>query len=910
MSAKWRRIQAWDRAHLTGWLAPLRWVLHGLSTIKLAVGLLVFVALYGTVASVPIGMLALVPTVLLYGVSLVVVAGAVGVLPTLWAAGALRRAGARRGARQGVVAVMFVALSGVGVWAWLAGVWPALRYDQASGRGVRLLAGVVGEYASETVRRLPALEMSELEFYSWWPLRWALLLFVLNLIVATVRRIDLTLPKLGVLMVHSGIVLIGLGSVYYGAAKREGTMLLLAGSARAGGGVAPGRFETGFYDNQLAVLRVSQGRGWEQRPIEGLPRYNAYGLGQGPRGIVPVPAVEGRDGDGGRSLSIEPRRASEGRGLVDADVALRVVGYAPYAVPEPVWAEAGQVGVAGGEPARVLEMLVYGVERGARVGEPGVSSVVLAPGRPAERVLTIGQDDLSVEYTEGMSDERWELLRTAIPGGGLHGLVVEIPDQVGVGGGPVRSVHAVEAGTRLRVGDPAWELEVVSLHARPPLPIVTEGYRDAPSAVAVVRVTPPAGARVAGGPAGRFDRWVYDRVPEVNQEILDGAGPDGRALRRDPIDGIRVWYIDGARVQVRLDRAADGSVRGLVRLPRQAPRQVEALGQGGVIGVGPPLDVRLGRRVERAAQGTVARVVPSPSREPDAVGNHRRAMIAVRVSVTDPGTGAEGWNTVVWVPFAEYFELSPGEAVGVALPDGRRVELGFGRLRHELPGLAVQLTGFTMTPYPHSTVPRDFRSELRLLVGPGAWRVAREHDVAGELAIERALRSAAGVVDAGPAGAGSAGVDQVAVLARATSLNEPLLQGPHVWSGARGALGNALGWLGAYLGPQRYKFSQNGWDAQGWRQSEEAARRGELPGPVARFTILGVGNNPGVQAVAVGAVLMGVGIPWAFYVKPWLARRAKRRVQRALADGSWAGRARAAGGGGAAGRAIGREAAG
>lgn len=887
MSVKWRRIQAWDREHLTGWLAPVRWVLHALSTIKLAVGLLVFVAAYGTVASVPIGMLALLPTVLLYGVSLVVVAGVIGVVPALWAAGALRRAGVALGVRRGTVCVTAVVLAGLGVWAWVAGVWPALRYDPESGRGVRLLAGVVSRYESVTVRRLPALEMSELEFYSWWPLRWALLLFVLNLMVATVRRIEFTLARLGVLMVHSGIVLIGLGSVYYGAAKLEGTMLLLAGAARAEGGVAPGRYETGFYDNQRAVLRVSQGRGWEQRPIEGLPRYNAYGLDQGPRGIVPAPATEGPEGDGGRRLWIEPRRVGRGAGAVDGDVAFRVVGYAPYAAPASVWAEAGEVGQARGEPARVVELLVYGLERGQRVGEAGVSAAVLAPGIAADRVLSLGQDDLSVEYTEGMSRERWELLRTPIPDGGLHGLVVEIPGQVAPGGGPVRGVYAVEAGTRVRVGDPAWELEVVSLHAQPPLPIVTEGYRDAASAVAVVRVTPPAGEGAGGASAERFDRWVYDRVPEVNQEILEGAGPGGRPLRRDPIGGIRVWYIDGARVQVSLDRVADGSVRGLVRLPRQAPREVGPLGEGGVIGVGPPLEVRLGRRVERAARGTVARVVPVREREPDAVGNHRRAMIAVRVSVTDPGAGAEGWNTVVWVPFAEYFELSPGEAVGVSLPDGRRVELGFGRLRHELPGLAVQLTGFTMTPYPHSSVPRDFRSELRVLVGPGAWRVAREHGVAGEAAIERALAGG-----------------EVAALARATSLNEPLLQGPHAWSASRGAVANALGWLGAYLGPQRYKFSQNGWDAQGWRQSEEAWRRGELPGPVARFTILGVGNNPGIQAVAVGAVLMIVGIPWAFYVKPWLARRAKRRVQRALAAGSWPGRARPARG------AIGTEVAG
>ncbi|MEM9373242.1 MAG: hypothetical protein AAGA55_06325, partial [Planctomycetota bacterium] len=44
------------------------------------------------------------------------------------------------------------------------------------------------------------------------------------------------------------------------------------------------------------------------------------------------------------------------------------------------------------------------------------------------------------------------------------------------------------------------------------------------------------------------------------------------------------------------------------------------------------------------------------------------------------------------------------------------------------------------------------------------------------------------------------------------------------------------------------------------------------------FTILGVGNNPGIHVVAFGGILMGVGIPWAFYVKPWMIRREKQRL--------------------------------
>jgi hypothetical protein len=57
--------------------------------------------------------------------------------------------------------------------------------------------------------------------------------------------------------------------------------------------------------------------------------------------------------------------------------------------------------------------------------------------------------------------------------------------------------------------------------------------------------------------------------------------------------------------------------------------------------------------------------------------------------------------------------------------------------------------------------------------------------------------------------------------------------------------------------------------------------------PRARFTILQVGNNPGIHVIALGGVLMALGIPWAFYVKPYLVRREKRLIQEAIAKGEY-----------------------
>jgi hypothetical protein len=84
--------------------------------------------------------------------------------------------------------------------------------------------------------------------------------------------------------------------------------------------------------------------------------------------------------------------------------------------------------------------------------------------------------------------------------------------------------------------------------------------------------------------------------------------------------------------------------------------------------------------------------------------------------------------------------------------------------------------------------------------------------------------------------------------------------------------------VGSRLDPAQFKFAQAGWDAQGWERTQAMADQGLIPKPYAQFTILHVGNNPGIHVIALGGVLMGVGTPWAFYVKPWMLKRRKEKL--------------------------------
>jgi hypothetical protein len=879
MSAKWVRSQQWEREHLTGWLTPVRWVLHALSTVRLAIVLLVGLSIFGALASVPIGMLALIPTYLIYGLTLLAAIALFGLLPSWLAWRTMKGAGLSSALRFGLIVPVVIAgvLGATALWMRL--VWPWLHHDPLTGEGLRLFGPFVDRYRAETVRRLPGMEMSELEFYAWWPLNALLILFVVNMVVTTVRRIEFRFENLGVLTVHAGIVVLALGSAYYATFKQEGDVLLTAGPLDAAKGVPSlGPAESGFFDNTATVLRVRQLRStaerlalkippeldWEQRLLSGVPRYNAYNLGAA-GATLGRPAGADAGEDAGRTLNQPVMRMPVPRDhgpLVDPDIALRVVGYAPYVELMEDWREGEP---SPGQPANPLQQVVLLSALSETAGDSGASALRpirtfgLAPLVPAERVADLGEA-VSIEALENAPTARWEELKAPLPEGARHGLIVELP------GAGVSRVYGVREGQRIVIapgggdapGASSWTITVRQVLPEPPFAIITPGYRGATSSVLVVRVEPPAGATGADGAAlGPFERYVYSRYPELNQDLVDapaGSAPGAAPKRRGAEPALRLTYVDATRVQVYLDHRPEGTVRSLMRVPGRAPVERAGLKAGDKVEIGPMVQLQLGARVAHAERVAVPAVVPTSEREKDAIGNHKRAALAVEVSVgaRDGGAGTGAWSRTIWLPFRQYYGLEQQEGAQVRLPDGRVIEIAFGRLWRPLPGMALRLAEFEMIPYPHSTQARDFRSDLIVTKWTGAEG------------------------------------DEVAEVKRSTSLNEPLLESPHVWR-ADAPVRSALSWAGSMLGASRYKFSQSGWDPTGWNQTKARADRGELPKPSARFTILGVGNNPGIYVIALGSVMVALGTPWAFYVKPWLLRRRKAKIMADLAAGAQTG---------------------
>lgn len=871
MSAKWRRSLAWDDQFFPPWAWPFKAVLRALSSIPLAVVLLILVAFYGVLASVPIGIIALGVTQLFYGVTLVgVIAVAAGILVV-----PARLLISGRGPRfLATIAALFIAI-GTGVYVWMRLLWPILHYDPASHSGVRFFASFIEANQATTLRRLPGMEMSELEFYGWWPLRVVLVLFVLNMIVATLRRIEFNFKNIGVLTVHSGIVLIGLGSIYYNGLKREGDTLLLAGQLIPASGApskekAPGPAVNAFYDNTRVALYVQQIKRWgpnglEQRPLAGVPRYNDYNLEAFGADSILQTSGRRRPWETGRSLPALDLAVPDSQSdLVDPDIKFRVVGYASYAETAEDWRKVDPATITSFRegfrfnPLRSVFLLSDLADEKGNKSEKPVFSFNFLPNLPARRVAI--NDVLGLEYTlgpeSGMTDQRWADLTVQLPADTEHALVVEVPSGK-PGETPVRKVVPVQVGTEFTVG--GYKLKVEQLTPEPPFPIVTESHKGATSSVAVVRVQPPEG--------DGYSRYVYHRFAELNQDILDTPKPDGRMNRRDADPSIRIAYIDAAIAQVYFDERAGSegaaTVRAVVRQRGGAVRVVDELpGNGLLTEFFPKLSLRIDQRWPHAERADRPQPVPEDERDKRQIGTHDKALLAVEISIVPPAQPgaappAKPWSTIVWLPFQKYLGMQKDANRRVELPDGRQIELAFGRLRHVFKDFALRLVDFKMIAYDHRGAPRDFESIVR---------------------VEPAGTEAAAFVP----------------YVHPCSLNEPLTA-PFIWTDSRPWIANAAMRLSSGLNPNQFKMSQAAWDQEGWRESQRLADAGMASAPRARFTILQVGNNPGIHIIALGGILMAVGIPWAFYLKPYLVRREKRTIQELIAKGEYQPRSRASG---------------
>lgn len=76
--------------------------------------------------------------------------------------------------------------------------------------------------AVASVRQHPYLELTEFEWFHWWPFNLLVLLVTANLTIVTIRRIPLRWVNAGVWTIHAGVIILILGSYEYFTTKLEG----------------------------------------------------------------------------------------------------------------------------------------------------------------------------------------------------------------------------------------------------------------------------------------------------------------------------------------------------------------------------------------------------------------------------------------------------------------------------------------------------------------------------------------------------------------------------------------------------------------------------------------------------------------------------------------------------------------
>lgn len=76
--------------------------------------------------------------------------------------------------------------------------------------------------AGYAIRQSRWFEMTEYEWFHWWPFDAMIAILCVNLTLVTLRKIPLRLVNLGVWMIHAGIIVLCIGSVIYFSLKVEG----------------------------------------------------------------------------------------------------------------------------------------------------------------------------------------------------------------------------------------------------------------------------------------------------------------------------------------------------------------------------------------------------------------------------------------------------------------------------------------------------------------------------------------------------------------------------------------------------------------------------------------------------------------------------------------------------------------
>ena len=746
---------------------------------------------------------------------------------------------------------------------WLSSIWLGIT-----------LATILFFYCSigsalPWVRQLPWLEMSEFEWFHWWPFNVLIVLYCVCMTVVTVRRIPLRTVNLGVWAIHSGIIILCIGSYYYFGTKVEGdapvfrrrVVVNMPGMDHAVGLVAlPGNQATAVVGPDVWRFQVqSTNAAWPILSDEhkGETAYAVNVMVSPPSGdpfirqlLAGFPQYT-EDVIPGQGRAIK----SIGRKLVNEELSLALeYEPQPYFHVMDTWAlYTRKVGDAEWSQRPIHGLPRYHDRIGSRdqvFSDPHypvpLRAIDLLVPPPAEGdALSSAKLHITGYLRYANLQHRWRdggsklnpvVQLTVLPSGGppkTHDLVafdrthrtaddemIELRWLDDVGG---LVDLPVDSRATLSVAVPDKDVSLAVPLTRESVVGAGGPFTDIEGTEFAYRllnvqdnlVLPGSGRRVSivmvdiKTPEGQFTRMVADQ-PGMTRDMHGDADPHSSTARSPAAADARIVTVYKPGSAPIIVAAHPNGLHVVVNGPegRILGRDVDI---GEIVEIVPGLQVRADAFWPQAISEAKPYVVPLPQRR-----DVKEAFAKIRLEVeTSAG------NQYEWLPFNQYALPNAQYAYGgrfnyqpkvIRLPDGGAVEVLFSRERRRLP-TSIALSAFDLDTHiggytgQVSTI-RNYVSKLAFLTEEGTWTEPTPIQV-----------------------------------------NVPTEYGG-------------------------YWYFQSSWDKPSNND----------PGGGMNYTGLGVGNRNGVYIQLAGCCLSVVGMMFAFYVKPVIRRRRHERSRAKVAD--------------------------
>lgn len=736
---------------------------------------------------------------------------------------------------------------------------PVLELFSSVRFGIILLTLIL-IYASVLSAVMPArvwLEVTEMEAFQHWLFAVLIILFCITLSVTTIRRIRWNVTNLGVLTVHTGLLLLAIGSVVYFGRKVEGDVLLLSPRIEL--------VSLSGASMRLPRFLAETGSTWETTApmLGGNVRFSVVetegsGLNVVERARVRIEIA----GQPPREVTLDATHAPQAG--INATMALRLSTFPPESKFYDKEIAALYVHPPGTPHEQMVSRRLNGLPLHAKRYLPDEDGVLTdRNGRPAPSNRTSPALDLGF-FSIPMG---W-LAHWRLP---LAVAAADLPFDVQVTGylpyiaGMLPT--AVDGGAeqnpaiRLRIDTPTGPLSA-SLFANDPKSSLLN--TDVPIEFRWVGSDAERETELAARP-GPHELQIEVRDPPVRQTI--------------PIIAGQVIQVPGTTYELRVEEL-------IQRWP---------LMSAGFEGVASPvarIDVNTGtRKYNRTVVQRFAREAPLLTQDIDEAGTRHREPVDANL-VLRYRTSAQGWMTLVAGPTADspvelglfdeagrvqrfvlgrdgptpvaalgqtsfsvlaVFEKARSSMVPV-IENAEMMRPGFGRapstIRVRLTGRDA-LSGWSETRwvqfshYPH----RDTHPERIRTPDGREWDIVYsrvQHDLGGALAL-RKLRT-----------------EHFPGRQMATSWYSYVVGLPQ---GADGPVDGVVS-------------TNRTWGMGEWTYFQSGASNEDDWS----FTILGVGNREGIWPMVLGCVLVPLGCLYAFYVKPVLKRRAAERAIAAAAE--------------------------